>query len=147
VQARLDVIANPCPGGSYYGGRTGRNASSNPSINGDNYTRMTNFIAFTLAASFGWVVGQLQTTGLRRTAKASMDAFLTNLEQQGMIGDVNGGAAFSVQLDASNNPDSRVALGYMQADVSVKYLSVIFDFIVNLEGGQSVVIQSSARPA
>lgn len=147
VQARLDLITNPCPGGNYYGGMTGRNVSSNSAVNGDNYTRMTNFIAFTLAASFGWVIGGLQTVGLRRTAKASMDAFLTNLEQQGMIGDVNGGAAFTVQLDSSNNPDSRVALGYMQADVSVKYLSVIFDFIVNLEGGQSVVIQSNVRPA
>ena len=74
-----------------------------------------------------------------------MDSFLQVLVDQEMIGDVNGGPAFNVQLDASNNPDSRVALGYMQADVSVKYLSVIFDFIVNLEGGQSVVIQSSAR--
>lgn len=147
VQARLDLITNPCPGGNYYGGMTGRNASSNSAVNGDNYTRMTNYLAFTLAASFGWVIGQLQTTDLRRTAKASMDAFLTNLEQQGMIGDANGGPSFTVQLDASNNPDSRVALGYMQADVSVKYLSVIFDFIVNLEGGQSVVIQSNVRPA
>jgi uncharacterized protein len=146
VQARLDVITNPCPGGSYYGGRTGRNASSNPAVNGDNYTRMTNFIAFTLAASFGWVIGELQTKDLRRTAKSTMESFLSNLEQQGMIGDVNGGPAYAVQLDAANNPDSRVALGYMQADVQVKYLSVIFDFIVNLEGGQSVSIQSSIRP-
>lgn len=145
VQARLDVIANPCPGGNYYGGRTGRNCSSDPSVNGDNYTRMTNFIAFTISASFGWVIGMLQTAGLRRKAKVSMDSFLQVLVDQEMIGDVNGGQAFNVQLDASNNPDSRVALGYMQADVSVKYLSVIFDFIVNLEGGQSVVIQSSVR--
>lgn len=147
VQARMDVITNPCPGGNYYGGRTGRNVSSNSAVNGDNYTRMTNFISFTLAASFGFVVGNNQTTTLRRSAKASMDAFLSNLEFLGMIGDVNGGPAFSVQLDAADNPDARVALGYMQADVSVKYLSVIFDFIVNLEGGQSVVIQSSIRPA
>ena len=41
--ARLDVIANPCPGGQYYGFRTGRNASSDPTRNGDNYTRMTNY--------------------------------------------------------------------------------------------------------
>jgi hypothetical protein len=33
-----------------------------------------------------------------------------------------------------------VALGYMQADVKVIYLSVIEYFIVNLEGGQSVQI-------
>lgn len=142
VGARLDLITNPSPGGNYYGGQTGRNASSNPATNGDNYSRMTNYIAFTLAAAFGWVIGELQTVDLRRTAKASMDNFLSNLEQQGMIGDVNGGPAFSVQIDANNNPDSRVALGYLQADVQVKYLSVVFDFLINLEAGQSVVIQA-----
>lgn len=142
VGARLDLISNPSPGGNYYAGQTGRNVSSNPATCGDNYTRMTNYIAYTLAASFGWVIGQLQTTDLRTTAKASMDNFLSNLEQQAMIGDVNGGAAFSVQINKSNNPDSRVALGYLQADVQVKYLSVVFDFLINLEGGQSVVIQT-----
>ena len=75
-----------------------------------------------------------------------MESFLQNLVDQGMIGDVNGGAAFSVQIDAANNPDSRVALGYMQADVQVKYLSVIRYFLVNLEAGQSVSIVASATP-
>jgi hypothetical protein len=35
---------------------------------------------------------------------------------------------------------SRVALGYMQADVKVIYLSVIEKFLINVEGGQSVQI-------
>ncbi|ADE12137.1 phage tail protein [Sideroxydans lithotrophicus] len=140
VAARLDLISNPCPGGNYYGAQTGRNSSSNSATNGDNYTRMTNYLGMTLAQSFGWVVGALQTTDLRKTAKGSMDAFLSNLEQAGMIGDVNGGPAFAVQIDANNNPSNRVALGYLQADVQVKYLSVVFDFLINLEGGQSVQI-------
>ena len=146
--SRLDVVTNPCPGGNYYGCRTGRNASSDPTRNGDNYTRMTNYIAMTLAASYGWVVGQPQTSDLRRKAKASLEAFLSNLQQQGMIGDPNGGPAFSVVLDASNNPSSRVALGYMQADVQVKYLSIVWFFLVNLEGGQSVTVRlTNAQPA
>jgi len=139
--SRLDVVTNPCPGGNYYGCRTGRNASSDPTRNGDNYTRMTNYLAITLAASYGWVVGQPQTKDLRSKAKASIAAFLSGLEQQGMIGDVNGGPAFSVVLDQTNNPDSRVALGYMQADVQVKYLSIVWFFLVNLEGGQSVSVR------
>ncbi|SEC24985.1 hypothetical protein SAMN05216178_3976 [Pseudomonas saponiphila] len=144
--ARLDVITNPCPGGSYYGHRSGLNCSSNSAVNGDNYTRMTNFISLTIAASFGGVIGQLQTPDVRRTTKSTMESFLQVLVQQGMIGDVNGGPAFSVQIDASNNPDSRVALGYMQADVQVKYLSVIRYFLVNLEAGQSVTVVASATP-
>ncbi|WP_047305138.1 tail protein [Pseudomonas fluorescens] len=144
--ARLDVITNPCPGGSYFGHRSGLNCSSNSAVNGDNYTRMTNFISLTIAASFGGVIGQLQTPDVRRTTKSTMESFLQVLVQQGMIGDVNGGPAFSVQIDASNNPDSRVALGYMQADVQVKYLSVIRYFLVNLEAGQSVTVVASATP-
>jgi hypothetical protein len=139
--SRLDVITNPCPGGSYYGFRTGRNASSDPTRNGDNYTRMTNFLALTLAAAFGFVIGQPQTTDLRQQVEASIDSFLWNLQNQGMIGDVNGGPAFSVKIDKTNNPDSQVALGYMQADVQVKYLSIVWFFLVNLEGGQTVSVQ------
>ena len=144
--ARLDVITNPCPGGSYFGHRSGLNCSSNGAVNGDNYTRMTNFISLTIAASFGGVIGDLQTIDLRRTTKSTMESFLQVLVDQGMIGDVNGGPGFSVQLDAANNPDARVALGYMQADVQVKYLSVVRYFLVNLEAGQSVTIVASATP-
>jgi hypothetical protein len=145
--ARLDVITNPCPGGNYFGMRSGRNTSSVQSQNDDTYTRMTNYLSLTIAASFGDVVGQNQTTELRRETKSTIESFLSNLEQQGMIGDPNGGPAFSVKLDATNNPDSRVALGYMQADVQVKYLNVVRYFLVNLEGGGSVSIAVSNNPS
>jgi hypothetical protein len=146
--SRLDVITNPCPGGSYYGFRTGRNASSDPTRNGDNYTRMTNYLALTLAAAFEFVIGEPQTKTLRNEVGSSIDAFLSNLENQGLIGDVNGGPAFSVKVDKTNNPDSQVALGYMQADVQVKYLSIVWFFLVNLEGGQTVNVQiKGSQPA
>jgi uncharacterized protein len=144
--ARLDVITNPCPGGSYFGHRSGLNCASNPTQNGDNYTRMTHFLSLTLAASFGWVIGEPHTTDLRRQVKSTIESFLQNLVDQGMIGDPNGGAAFSVQIDQSNNPDSRVALGYLQADVQVKYLSIVRYFLINLEGGQSVSITVANNP-
>ncbi len=60
-----------------------------------------------------------------------------------MIGDPNGGASFSVTLDSTNNSDSQVALGYMQADVVVKYLNVVRYFLINLEGGGSVTVSVS----
>jgi len=141
--ARLDVITNPCPGGNYFGMRSGRNTSSNPTQNDDTYTRMTNFLSLTIAASFGNVVGDNQTTELRRETKSTLESFLSSLETLKMIGDPNGGPAFVVRLDATNNPDSRVALGYMTADVQVKYLSVVRYFLVNLEGGGSVSISVS----
>ncbi|MDI9222143.1 phage tail protein [Pantoea sp. EA-12] len=141
--ARLDVITNPCPGGHYFGMRSGRNTSSNPTQNDDTYTRMTNYLSLTIAASFGGVVGDNQTVDLRRETKSTLESFLSTLERQNMIGDPNGGPAFAVRLDATNNPDSRVALGYMTADVQVKYLNVVRYFLVNLEGGGSVSISVS----
>jgi uncharacterized protein len=145
--ARLDVIANPCPGGNYFGSQTGRVASSDPTRNGENYTRMTNFIAATLAQAFGYVIGQTQTQDLRLETAAAIRSFLQVLVDQNMIGDVNGGPAYSVEIDKANNPDSRVALGYMQADVQVKYLSIIWFFLVNLEGGQTVTVVQKGQQA
>jgi hypothetical protein len=139
--AGFDIITNPVPGGSYFGARFGRNTSSNAVIHGDNYTRMTNYIASTLNAGLGKFVGLLQSASVRAQALATLSAYFDNLQQQGMIGDPNGDPAYSCVLDASNNPASRVALGYMQADVKVKFLAVIEYFLVNVEGGQSVQIQ------
>lgn len=146
--ARLDVITNPSPGGNYYAMQTGVNASSTNGQNGDNYTRMTNYIALTLAASYGKVIGQNQTTDLRLDVQTSMQAFLGNLWKAKMIGDVNNPTAipYSVDISADDNSDSQVANGYMTANVMVKFLSVIYYFVINLQGGQTVVIQSSSAP-
>lgn len=139
---RMDVITAPCPGGSYFACRTGKNASSNPATDGDNYTRMTNYIGLTLAAAYGYVIGKPQTPDLRRQVKSSMQAFLQAMQEQGMIGDVNNPTkpGYKVTLDATNNPGPRVALGYMQADIQVIYLSIVRYFLANLEGGQTVTV-------
>jgi hypothetical protein len=138
----LDVIYNPSPGGNYFAAQFGRNTSSNPAINGDNYTRLTNFIAYSLNAVMGQFVGQLQTPSLQLAAQTTLSSFLANLQAQGMIGTSDGSPAYQVILNSSNNPQSRVALGYMQADVSVVYLSVVQYFVINLQGGQTVSIQT-----
>lgn len=134
-----DVIANPIPAGPMFGGRLGRNSSSNAVIHGDNYTRMTNYIAATLNRGMGLFVGQLQSRRpndkTRAAVKATLDAFMQALLDQGMIDD------FQNVCDKSNNPDTRIALGYLQADAQVVFLSVVEFFIINLQGGQSVQIQ------
>lgn len=140
VAAGIDVITNPIPAGAQFGVRFGHNSSSNPLTNGDNYTRMTNYIASTLNGGMGIFVGKLQTPTLRQNAQATLSSFLDGLQRQGMIGNASGIQPYSVQLDDGNNPPARVALGYMQADVKVQYLSVVEKFLVNMEGGQSVTI-------
>ena len=147
AQSGIDVICNPCPGGNYFGVRIGHNTSSNPLTHGDNYTRMTNYIAFSLNAAMGKFIGKLQTPTVRAQAKSTISTFLSNMEGQAMIGNVNGGPAFGVQLDDRNNPLSRVALGYMQADVQVTYLSVVEKFLVNLEGSQATTVRTSTTNA
>jgi len=137
-QAGIDVIANPSPGGSYFGARFGHNSSSNSVANGDNYTRMTNYLAATFAAGMGKFVGKLQGTSptdpTRRQVSGTLGSFLQSMSDQGQID------SFSVQCDLNNNSLARIATGYLQADVNVKYLAVVEKFLINLQGGQSVTV-------
>ena len=139
--AGIDVITNPIPAGAMFGLRMGHNSSSNAVTNGDNYTRMTNYIASTLNAGMGIFIGELQTKQERLNAKGTIDNYCVAMKQQGMIDD------FQTVLDDSNNPPNRVALGYQQADVKIRYLSIIEKFLVNVEGGQSVQIQRTSTQA
>lgn len=143
-QAGIDVITNPSPGGNYFSCRFGHNSSSDATKNGDNYTRLTNYIAYTLSTGMGIYVGRLQSHTERLNASATIGTFLDNMWQQGMIGNASGTIPYSVQINDANNPANRVALGYMQSDVKVQYLSVIEKFLINVEGGQSVQITKAA---
>ena len=144
AQAGIDVVTNPIPAGNSFGVRLGCNTSSNAVINGDNYVRLINYVAYSLNSGMGLYIGRLQSAAVRNQALGTLNAFLGNLWQQTMIGDVSdpGKQPFSVQINAANNPASRVALGYLQADVRVTFLSVITKLLINVEGGQSVRITS-----
>lgn len=145
---RLDFIANPAPGGNYFAFQTDRNSSSDPTRNSEAYTTMTNYLALTLASAFGFVIGQPQTVDLRNQVRDSIQNFLSALWRAKMIGDPNNPSKppFAVQINAANNPSSQVALGYMNAYVKVKYLSITRYFIISLEGGSSVAVQQSQTP-
>ena len=144
--AGIDVVCNPAPGGSYWAIRCGHNSSTNLVIAGDAYTRMTNFIAQTLAAGMGLYVGSVINSTLLSNIRATLLGFLSNLLGQGILGSVDGSIPYAVVCGASNNPLSRTALGYVQADVQIQYQGINEKFIVNLQGGQSVSITSSQAP-
>ena len=135
----IDVITNPAPGGSYWGIRGGFNSSSNAAANGDNYTRMTNYIAATLNAGMGLYVGQPITLSLFRNIAATLNNFLNNLLAAGLL-DSTYGVPFSVQCNVANNPQIITALGYTIANVQVRYEAINDFMIVNLQGGQNVVV-------
>ncbi len=146
--AGIDVICNPQPGGAYWGVRAGHNTSSNPGTQGDNYTRLTNYIAATLEAGMGQYVGQPINAQLFAQIRATLLSFLQAMLSQGMLGSTtSGGVPFQVVCDTSNNPASRTALGYVQADVQVQYMAINEKFIVNVDGGQTVTIQHQTLPS
>lgn len=143
--AGIDVIGNPAPGGDYWAVLGGINSSLDPDVNGDNYTRLTNYIAATLNAAMGVYIGRLITPSLLLDVKTTINTFLGNMLQQGMLGDPGQTPLpYSVVCDASNNPFSRTSLGYVQADVRVTYAAINRFFIVNLEGGQTVTVAQAA---
>jgi hypothetical protein len=147
LSSGIDVIANPQPGGAYWGVRGGHNASSNAAINGDNYTRLTNYIARTLSSGMGTYVGQLVNATLFQNIRATLLAFLNGLLGQGLLGSTDGSLPFAVVCDTTNNPASRTGLGYVQADVQVQYQAINEKFIVNVQGGQTVQVSQQLVPA
>jgi hypothetical protein len=147
LSAGIDVIANPQPGGAYWGVRGGHNSSSNAAVNGDNYTRLTNYIARTLSSGMGAYVGQLVNATLFQNIRSTLLAFLNGLLGQGLLGSTDGSLPFAVVCDTSNNPSSRTGLGYVQADVQVQYQAINEKFIVNVQGGQTVQVSTQIIPA
>ncbi len=138
--AGIDVISNPQPGGSYWGCRGGFNTSSNAGIDDDSYTRLTNYVAATLAAGMGEYVGELINLTLFGNIRATLLGYLGNLLQQGVLGSLDGSTPYGVVCDNTNNPQSRTAIGYVQADVQVQYQGVNKRFLVNLQGGAGVTV-------
>lgn len=135
-QAGFDVITNPSPGGPYFSCRLGHNTSSNPLIRGDNYPRMTNFIAASIDQGLGGFIGQLQSPTEQAEAKATLDAFFFDLWDQGVIGTSNPQQVpWAVSIGENQ---TLITSGDQIANVEVAYLSVIERFIVNVQGGQSV---------
>jgi len=146
IENGIDVICNPQPGGYYWGLRAGHNSSTNASINGDNYTRLTNYISASLAAGMGTYVGQVINSTLFQNIRATLLAFLQNMLSQGLLGSLDGSTPFSVICDTTNNPLSRTSIGYVQADVQVQYQGINEKFIVNLQGGTTVQVTTQTLP-
>ena len=144
----FDLIMNPIPAGAQWGVAGGFNTSATAGINDDSYTTMTNYIAATLNAAMGKFVGMPITPSLLFQISATLSNFLSGLLNQGLLAMVTLQSGktvlpYNVQCNASNNPQSRTALGYVQADVNVTYEGINKNFIVNLQGGSTVVQPSN----
>jgi hypothetical protein len=138
----IDVITNPGAGNlPIWTCRLGHNSSSNATINGDNYTRMTNYIASTLKAGMGQYIGQVINLEYLSNVRATLLAFLRAMLDAGMLAPnlSDGSLPYTVVCDQTNNTQNQVALGYVTANVMVTYQGIAEKFNVYLEGGTSVV--------
>lgn len=150
-QGGIDVIVGPqtSPGGYYFSFGTGRNASSNTAANGDEYTRMTNFLMRAAQSkAAGSFVGQLQSTQpadqTRAKAKALFDGFSAQLASSEVGLGINGqgiiDSPWEVVCDLTNNPPDLQARGYLFLYWQVRYLNVIRYFVIKFQGGGNVTV-------
>jgi uncharacterized protein len=143
--AGIDVISLPSPGGNYWSVLGGINANLNQAQNGDNYTTLTNYIASTLNAGMGQFVGMKITATMDQEATSTLGSFLSTLQQQGLLGDPTQPPPFTViggLGPGTINPQSSTQLGLYTNNVAVTYSPINRFFIVNLQGGQTVVTSS-----
>ena len=149
TNAGIDVITNPSLGGFYYSARIGHNTSSSPLTRADEYTSNANFIALSISAWVGSQIGLLQTPQQREEAYGALEAFFSDYQRNGGIGDVNApdARAYYIQLDEFNNSNSSVVLGIENIDIKVKLFKAIEKMVVNIEAGFVVVIPSGTPTA
>ncbi|MGH8220887.1 MAG: phage tail protein [Steroidobacteraceae bacterium] len=145
--AGIDCIMNPSPGGNYFSCFLGHNSSSDPSRSGDNYTRMTDYLATTINQWGGKFVGELITPSEEQDAEDALGHWLDTLADQEppMIGNSLGTLPYSVEIDGANNPLSQTAEGIQVATVMVTYLAINEKFLVNLIGGTTVQVTSATQ--
>ena len=133
-------------GADYFSFMTGRNASSNTAAQGDEYTRLTNFLVRSLqGAATRSIVGRLQSTRAddptRSRAKGILDSFFADLKNpasgSGGYGMIDN---FAVICDSSNNTPTTIARGFLFAFCTVRYLNVVRYFVIRLAGGGNVDI-------
>ena len=105
---------------------------------------MTNYIASTLEAGMGPYLGQVINPDLLDNIQTTETTFLAGLLSQGLLGlNSDGSVPYKVTCNATNNPQARTALGYVQADALVTYQGINEKFLVNLQGGTTVVTLAS----
>lgn len=143
VEAGIDVVTNPIPAGDAYGSRLGVNCDVNTAQRSDAYTALTHFLAHSFENFGGRFVGRVQTPREVQEVDDAFDFFLGGLVDLGMIGDIDNPGkrdkAYSIAVDTS-----RAGLGYQAVNLKVVYLGIVRYFIVNLEGGSTVVLNPAA---
>ena len=141
--ARMDIITLDKTITNNFVHRLGINTSSNPVIMGDEYTRVTFFLAKSINVIGAQYIGANMTATEMLQAKVALQQFLQLAQTNGIIYTFNGSQAYQVVLDTSNNTQATAALGYQYAYVKAIIGPIVRYFIINLEGGSSVTISAT----
>jgi len=141
----IDVICNPIPAGSQFGMRIGVNASANAAIQGDEWPRLTGFLARSLSGpgALGTLIGLEITDTYYTDATALLDAFfepMTTAEG----GNAQMIQAFQVSFPSQGN-QSQTAKGIVICQVLVQFLGIARIFLVNMQTGATVVIPANGN--
>ena len=128
----IDTIMNPIPVGNVYGFRTGVVASGKD----DNYPIFTSYLARSFGSVMGPFVGALQSSQqgdqTRARARAAFHNFMSTITPY-----ID---SYELVLNHTNNTPTTVGEGYMIASITVRYLGVIRQFLLNFQGGPTVSV-------
>lgn len=95
------------PAGAY-GAMNGLNSSKNTGKNQSLRRRMADFVLLSVNGSLGDLVSQLTRPDTKQKAQVRLAKFLGGLADQGLIGDSNGGDAFVLKIDSTNNTQNTI---------------------------------------
>lgn len=140
----IDLITNPIPRGAAFGVRGGYTTTSIESENFDSWSTLSNYLAATLQSGTGLYVGGYINNDTYQNVTATLTYFLDGLVNAGILFlNSDGSLPFTVVCNASNNPQSQTALGYLVADVAVTYPGIVRFFNINMVGGTIVVTMTT----
>lgn len=127
----FDTISTYLQG--YYTNTTGVVSSGKQ----DNYPVMTSYIARNLGAIaqkfIGFTQGSAKGDKTRAKARAAINHFFATIQDQ-----LDGTP--QVVLDSSNNTPTTVGEGFLIGSVTVRYLGIVQQFLINFVGGSTVQI-------
>jgi uncharacterized protein len=150
TSAAIDVITNPIPAGAQFGCRIGCNASAQVTTYGDEWPRLTSFLARSLAGGanspLGQLIGQDIDSTFFTTGYDMLDAFLDGLQNPGP-GSAPLIQAYQITFSTQNNPQSQTSKGVVVAQVLIQYLGIARIFLVNMQTGATVVIPANSNVA
>jgi hypothetical protein len=145
-RAGIMVITNPVPAGAFFGLRHGLNSSSDNAVNGVEYTRMTNFISYSLNQSFGEFIDENQSAQPGDPTRAKAENKLNNFLSQLKKVPTRFIDGYSIDMSfgpGKVNTAQSVAEGFLYVKVCVKYLGVIRFFVITMIGGKTVDVTVS----